>query len=244
MNFIPFVCNISKDNFYNQKKNIVRIAIKFDDTDIDELFFDVPLVSVGIFKEPDWRFHKVLALFPEDGYKKLAIKDPTIPVGESNIIVPLGILIDASQYDKITGSIGNASFTQKCDAGTQILENLDFFIPAGQLRSQILSEDPNVEDLEKDIRTCGIAGARDGSIVLRSPGGEIILGQDGIRMTGRIDHADGNEGKTDIFNNNKLSFLPSTIVTILPERVLNVHTILNFGGIVANAAKFGKALMR
>ena len=79
------VCDIyNKGEFYNNVKNIIRVAITFDDTDLTPLLYDVPLSSVGIFKNPDPRFHKAMVFLPDSMIKKVAIDNPDdVKVGES-----------------------------------------------------------------------------------------------------------------------------------------------------------------
>ena len=242
MRYIPLVCDIYRSNSYNQKMNIVRVSVRFDEDDTSDLYFDVPLSNMGIYVEPDWRKHKVLVMFPEDDYKKLSITDTTIPVGSSNIIAPIGILIDATRYNKISGSIGHSSYGQKCNVGNQVIEDLDFFIPTGSVKNDILDDSEDIDDTEAGVRTCGIAGGKDGSIMLRGPTGEIVLGQDGIRMTGKVTQADGIVDKTDVFKNNPVSFIPATIVTPLPERLPNLNNIMSIAGIISGASNIASSI--
>lgn len=240
MNYIPVICDIYKgSNFYNKEKNIIRVVIRFDDTDFEDKVYDVPLISTGIFKNPDFRFNKVIAFVPEEINKRISIQDPeNTEIGESNAKLHFGILIDLVQYNKLIGSIGNSSFHVNSDSGTQNIENLDFFLPAG-FRKTRLADDPDFDQEEENMRLCGVAGGKDGSILIRGAGGEISIGGNGIRVTGKVQFEEPNVDKSDIIKESPtiLNIIPHTLVTPFPPRLPNLGKALSIAHLVGGVTK-------
>lgn len=240
MNYIPTICNIyTKGEFYNKEKNIIRITAKFDDGDIDDRVYDVPLLSIGVFRDPDPAYHKVIAFIPEEINKRISIDDPiTTEIGTSESRLPIGVLIDNIQYKKLAGSIDNASYQVNSDAGTQEIRDLDFFIPTGYDRSNI-DADQEIPEEDQEVRVCGIAGGKDGSILIRGAGGEISIGGDGIRINGPVSTSEGSMEKTDIIQENitLLNIIPHTLVTPFPPRIPNLGKIQSIAGIFTGAGR-------
>lgn len=245
MKISPIICDIyNGSNFYNIEKNIVRISILFDDTDNKSRIYDVPLLSNGMFKNPDFRYHKVLAFIPDGIEKRIAIADPEkTPVGSDNVSIPLGILIDVMQYKKLMGSIGNTAFHINSDVGSQNIDELDFFIPTGYAKEQIMAES-TLDKEEEEAKICGVGGAKDGSVFLRGPAGEVSIGPDGIRISGKVTFADASAEKTDLTMENMTLFeiLPKTIVTPFPNQLPNINKILSIAGIFTSVGNVASAI--
>jgi hypothetical protein len=257
MSFTPKLCDIYRgSNSYNSDKNIVRVATKFDKTDLEDLIFDVPLTSLGVYKTPDFRYHKILVFFPDGLEKKSSINDPAnTPVGSESPTIPLGILIDNQQYKKLMGSIGNAAFKGGGDVGTQYPEDMDFFIPTGFKRTAILDdsnkiteydslsktwiqkEPDNSQEIPEELRVCGIGGAKDGSIILRGTCGEIVIGEKGIVINGSVKFNTPNNEKTGMATENitLLELIPKSLVTPFPNRLPNLKMAMNIAGIISKA---------
>lgn len=239
MNYNTRICRIYLgENFYNSEKNIIRIATRFDKTDTEDLLFDVPLVSLGVYKNPDPRFHRVLAFFPEGIEKKNSIDNVDSPVGEGNITIPLGLLIDSQQYKKMMGSIGASAWNVDSDAGNQNIDDLDFFLPAGYSRLDI-NDLPEFEE-DEDMKVCGIGGSKDGSIILRGPAGEISIGSKGIHITGKVSYAEASSDKTGILSeqNSIFALIPKTLVTPFPSRLPNIMKAISIAGIITSSTEF------
>jgi len=245
MNFIPAILDIYKGSkFFNPDKNIVRLEATFDSNDFEKLVYEAPLVKTSIFQNPIPGQNKVIALLPEGLEKRIAISNPEDKeVGEENPKIPLAFLIDNHQYKKIAGGIGNSSFNVGSDSGSQEIEDLDFFIPAGFTRNGIMDANPEYDE-DEDIKITGIAGAKDGSILLRGPGAEISIGPEGIRMTGPIQYSEASLEKTGIMKENItiLEGLPKTIMTPFPNRLPNITKAASIAGIFSSSASLIKAV--
>jgi hypothetical protein len=230
-----YVMELPNINFFNPTHSIIRVKRQSN-------YYDLKAI-VGV-ENPNPVDHLCLVVAPERTIdtKYLAQDRLDFPPGLKSLDysladVPLGFafLIDKQQRIKTTnpqsGSAGmSVSGTNMFDpekvllAISPRLPNRDYTT----LKDQ--NSDPNADSV-------GLFINRDGTVLLKSTGGAITLGKEGVHIGGRLFH-ESSSVDTGILSDNTISdLIPSTI----PTAGAAYPKIPNFGQIanIANAgAKF------
>ena len=194
---------------YNQAKHSVRVITATNRV------YDLKLVDLGICEYPDPTKHRILWLHgyeeaPE--HQRLSeLEISTVPVGRAGYASGVGIVINMKQ-EAIPEITSDRMASMYVESGiTDDPSNMTWI--HGQVENgKVLT---------------GIGISRDGStIILRSKGGEIVLGEDGALIGGnQVVLATESERNSAITNHNPLSFLPPTFFIPLPENLPDLQTI-------------------
>jgi len=230
-----YVMELSNNNFFNPTHSIIRVKRQSN-------YYDLKAI-VGI-ENPSPADHLCLVVAPEktintrylDKYR-LDFPPGLRSLDDALAEVPLGFafLIDKQQRIKTTnpqsGSAGmSISGTNMFDpekvllAISPRLPNRDYTT----LKDQ--NSDPNVESV-------GLFINRDGSVLLKSTGGAITLGKEGVHIGGKLFHESSSVDTGVLSDNTIADMIPSTIPTAGASfpKLPNIGQIAN----MANAgAKF------
>ena len=195
---------------YNSATHTVRIITN------EQYVFDVKLADTGIRLYPNPVLHTVLWLH---GNTTLPVDQSlseqqieTLPVGADSYAIGVGLLLNLDQQ-KIPDIVSS--------------ENSSIHVGSG-LTNDITNMKWILGKVEKGKVITGIGISEDGStIILRSIGGEVVLGTDGALIGGKKLVLVSDETSTSaIVSHNPLhSLLPPTFFIPLPETLPNLQTI-------------------
>jgi hypothetical protein len=228
------VAQLDSENYYNNAQNMVRVKIE-DTNGLDRIvkYYDFPLIFTGEYPNPG--LHYVLVFTYDTVLDKdsnaISAGDPRLqyPPGYSGI-AKLSSKISAGYCILVNSNIKNNTTSHNVGHATNF--NADANLPSNKddIRysfSPTLNKNytTTVDDYKgnKDLDNIGIF-ITDNSIVLKSEGGEIILGPDGISMLGR-QTATATVSTNGVMMTNPIgTILPETLMTF-PATIKNIPNI-------------------
>jgi hypothetical protein len=232
-----FLAELAEVEHYNNAQNLVRIKIgKGDETK----YFDLPLMATPEYPNPT--VHYVLVVSPEGILDKLSNailpNDPRlnqIPgyssserlsssiLGAYCWLVSRRIKNNTSNYN--VGQIGNFNVDSNL---TSEQENIRYSLSPGINKSYTTTIDQHKSDLKDD--SIGVF-VTDNSVLLKSGGGSIMLGPDGISTFGKQDSTATIASKGIMQDNPLSQILPETIITFpfAGKNIPNIDMILSIG---------------
>ncbi len=243
------VAELDTENYYNNAQNIVRIKIK--DTNGDDqrvMYYDFPLIFTGEYPNPGLHYVLVFTYDSVLDNKKNGIltDDPRLqyPPGYSSSDrlsskISAGYCILVASNIKNNTTSHNVGHATNFNSGANLPSNKDdirySFSPT--LNKSYTTTESSYKG-NKDLDNIGLF-ITDNSIILKSEGGEIILGPDGVSILGP-QTATATVSTMGVMMTNPLStILPETLLTFPAsiKNIPNVDFIMSIGNTVNRIAQ-------
>ena len=194
---------------YDISQNIARVMS-------DGLYYDLRTYSASGKKTPD--FNKDAALWIHEGYRD------EYPVGKDDPFDPgtlsKGIALIIAIGESVNPEVSTGDYPgSMTSADTSPSTNDAMWIPG------LVDAD--------GITQSGICIGNDGTIILKSPGGTISLGSEGVITEGKTLTQSSMENRSKAITiPNPLSFLPSVFFLPIPEELPDFSRIVRTVGIL------------
>jgi len=230
------VAEIADYNYFNNKHKIIRV--KFGQTDEDAKFYDLYLVEGD--KNPNPNDHYALVLAKEGLTEGL---ENVILPGDEKLELEPGYKTDDSLVDEmpwgfvwlIDKHIKNNT-TNYNDSSTGMF-NQESELPADMNNvkyslSPSLKEDYTTTRITGDINDKNIGVfVTDNSVFLKSEGGSILLGPQGISILGEKFESNTKGGRGIMQDNPFSGWIPASIMTapLAIEMIPNFNFIISMG---------------
>lgn len=221
-----YLGELAEKNYYNEKHHIVRI--KFNNS-----YFDMHLYGYTIEK-PDPKYHLVIFLGSERMIGNYALNEndlkqpPGIDMSSDINKVPFGIAFLINKTQKLTTTnppTGTAGFA---------IRNTNFYDQDKVRVSLTPPLDKDYTSIDSDIEAdrndnIGIF-INDDTILIKTRGSSITLGDEGMHVGGEVSWENASHGKGIMMRNQFAELIPSSIPTavLATPNIPNISEILMF----------------
>lgn len=228
-----FVTNIADINYYNDKHKIIRI--KFKDNKYDFKYMGGHVV-------PNPSKHIALVITSEE-----ALGEAYTIIGDRENFLP-GIADNAGNLTNLSmGVVYILSIDQEISvtnpssggAGMAISKTNMFDLEKVAIAlAPPLDKDYTNTDKEQNLedQSVGVFINNDGTILVKSKGSSITMGEEGIYIGGNVHWESAAHSKEWMMDNTLADFIPSTIVTF-PISIKELPNIAKFAQIAEGARK-------
>lgn len=239
-NLTMFLAELATDNYYNNGQNLVRIKLSDNNS---TKYYDLPLVSTNEYPNP--QVHYVLVIAPENILEE--VQEAILPgdhrlnniPGYSNqsrlstaITKAFCWLVSRRIKNNTTNyNVGHAGTFNTNSNSIDNKDNIRYSISPGINKSYTTTVDQYKGNINND--NIGIF-ITDNSVVLKSLGGSIILGPDGISLLGQRTETQ-TTGTFGVMQKNPLgTIVPETMMTFPAsiKYIPNLDMIASIGNTV------------
>jgi hypothetical protein len=228
-----FVTQIADSNYYNDVHKIIRV--QFKDNKYDFKYMGGHIV-------PNPTKHIALIITSEealgDAYSIIGDREnflPGIIDSMGNLTnLSMGVAYILSKDQEISRTNPSAGGAGMAISKTNMfdLEKVAIAIAPPLDKDYTNTEkDPNLED-----KSVGIFMNNDGTILIKSKGSSITMGEEGIYIGGNVHWESAAHTKEWMMDNTLADFIPSTIVTF-PLAIKEIPNIAKFAQIAEGARK-------
>lgn len=245
-NLKTYLAEIAEDNYFNDLHQIIRV--KFNGR-----YFDFRYRPSVIMPNP--KLHLAIVSATEEHITGLGLdiesqgRMPGLDISNNPISLPYGWvdLINKKQMTMVTNpQNGSASFAvEGSDMSDKNKTRIALTAPLkkdytnleGNLQSSQTGEATNSTEDTGDL-SIGVF-INDDSVVIKSPGGQITMGQEGIHIGGALKLQASEHEREWMFDNTLARFIPSTIPTgiaVIPE-LPNVAKFAKYGQVAQRVIK-------
>jgi len=249
-NLTMFMAELASTNYYNNNQNLVRVSIS---DSYSTKYLDLPLVATNEYPNP--AIHYVLVLATEDildNLKNVILPgDPklnNIPGYVSNDRLSTSIpkafcwLVSRRIKNNVTNyNVAHVGTFNTDSNSIDDKDNIRYSISPGLNKSYTTTIDQYKGDIKNDNIGLFIT---DNSIVLKSAGGSIILGPDGISILGQRTET-STTGTFGVMQKNPLgTIVPETMMTFPAaiKYIPNLDMIISIGNNVNRMVQLTQAM--
>ena len=242
---------LDDENYFNNAQNIVRVKVDDKDgTDSRVRYFDIPLLATGEYPNPAKHFVLVFmndSIFTNSKYAMFP--------GSSNLnYIPgysdentLSNIADKTYCMLINKGIKNNTTNYSVNDSTNFNKNVTIPSNTKDIRYSFsppldmdytTTNDKYVGD--KNLDNIGLF-ITDDAVILKSSGGQIVLGPDGVSILGNTSTT-ASTGSTGVMGLNPIgTIVPETMMSFPAaiKYVPNIDFIMAIGNNVNRAAKLG-----
>lgn len=227
-----YAATIANINYFNDNHKIIRV-------EFNKRFYDFKLLSSGEIPNP--LNHIVLLLTTEEALSEIkALSQDRLNLlpgyidnngNLDDLPVGFGYLISKKQSISVTNpNSGGAGFSISKNSMSQ-LDNVSVAITPPLDRDYTNTE----KDSYSEDQNVGLFINKNGSILIKSTGSSITMGEEGIYIGGNVSWESSEHNREILVDNPLQRFIPSTIVSAIPS-IPELPNISKFANI-ANAAK-------
>lgn len=246
-----FVTELADINYYNNMQKIIRV--KVGDSEHNTFHYDVYLSESNVYPNPE--DHRALVITNQDIINEstngMLLNDPKLDLLpgyknerelNDNMLFGYAILLNRKITNNTTGynDASTASFNREA-RNPEDSNNIKYSLSPGLNKSYTtvntaVDSDPNYENIGVFIT--------DNSVLLKSHGGSILLGPEGISMLGLENHSHTKGGQGIMMDNPFSGWVPATVMTVPLgiEMIPNYNEIIGFGTAAVHLTKAASAV--